>query len=78
MIISVVEPELVELKLFGDLEPEPEPKTNLKKHFLQSVWRMLGRRTASFYSFIRQYMAVAGAGAGAEIMDKVGAGAENK
>ena len=78
MIISVVEPELVELKLFGDLEPEPEPKTNLKKHFLQSVWRMLGRRKANFYSFIRQYIAVAGAGAGAEIMDKVGAVAKNK
>ncbi len=29
-------------------------------------------------SFKWQYMAVAGAGAGAEIMDKVGAGAKNK
>ena len=38
--ISVAEPEPVEPKLFGDLEPEPE--INLNKHFLQSVWRMLG------------------------------------
>ena len=31
----VAEPEPVEPKLFGDREPEP--KINLKKHFLQSV-----------------------------------------
>ena len=37
--ISVAEPEPVEPKLFGDLEPEPE--INLNKHFLLSVWRML-------------------------------------
>ena len=36
--ISVPEP--VEPKLFWDLEPEP--KINFNKHFLQSVWRMLG------------------------------------
>ena len=35
----VAEPEPVEPKLFWDLEPEP--KTNLNKQFLQSVWRML-------------------------------------
>ena len=85
--ISVAEP--VELKLFEDLEPEPE--INLNKHSLHSVWQMLGQRKAHLYSsisivllllllnsFKRQYMAVAGAGAGAEMMDKVGAGAENK
>ena len=44
---SVAEPEPVEPKLFGDLEPEP--KINLNKHFLLSVWRMLGRRKANFY-----------------------------
>ena len=38
--ISVAEPEPMELKLFGDLEPEPE--INFNKHFLRSVWRMLG------------------------------------
>ena len=38
ILSSVAEP--VELKLFGDLEPEP--KISLNKHFLQSVWRMLG------------------------------------
>ena len=32
---SVAEPELVEPKLFWDLEPEP--KINFNKHFLQSV-----------------------------------------
>ena len=32
---SVAEPEPVEPKLFGDLEPEP--KIYLNKHFLQSV-----------------------------------------
>ena len=53
-------------------------ENKFKKHFLQSVWRMLGRRKANFYSFIGQYIAVAGAGAGAEIMDKVGAVAKNK
>ena len=37
---SVTEPEPVEPKLFGDLEPKP--KINLNKHFLQSVWRMQG------------------------------------
>ena len=31
-----------------------------------------------YNSFMGQYMAVAGAGTGAENMDKVGAGAENK
>ena len=31
--VSVAEPEPVEPKLFGDLEPEP--KTNLNKHFVQ-------------------------------------------
>ena len=36
---SVAEPEPVEPKLIGDLEPEP--KINLNKHFLKSVWRML-------------------------------------
>ena len=40
--ISVAEPEPVEPKLFWDLEPEPEPKINCNKHFLQSVLRMLG------------------------------------
>ena len=33
---SVAEPEPVEPKLFGDLEPEQ--KIGLNKHFLQSVW----------------------------------------
>ena len=37
---SVSEPESVDPKLFGDLEPEP--KINFNKHILQSVWRMLG------------------------------------
>ena len=46
---SVAEPEPVEPKLIGDLEPEP--KINLNKHFLQSVWRMLGRRKAKFYLY---------------------------
>ena len=32
---SVAEPEPMEPKLFGDLEPEP--KINLDKHFLQVV-----------------------------------------
>ena len=32
---SVAEPEPVEPKLFGDLEPEP--KINLNKHFQQTV-----------------------------------------
>ena len=40
---SVAEPEPVEPKLFGDLEPEP--KIILDKHFLHTVWRMLGART---------------------------------
>ena len=76
----------MESKLFGDLEPEP--KINLNKHFLQSVWRMLGQRKANFYhssivlllknSFMWQYIAVAGAGAGAEIIDKVRAGAKRQ
>ena len=44
---SVAETEPVEPKLCGDLEPEP--KINLNKHFLPSVWRMLGRRKAYFY-----------------------------
>ena len=46
---SVAEPEPVEPKLFGDLEPEA--KINLNKHFLQSVWKMLGRRKANFYLY---------------------------
>ena len=33
---SVAEPEPEEPKLFWDLEPEPEPKINFNKHFLQS------------------------------------------
>ena len=37
---SCIVAEPVEPKLFEDLEPEPEPKINLKKHFLQSVWTM--------------------------------------
>ena len=37
---SVAEPVEVEPKLFGDLEPEPEPKIYFNQHFLQSVWRM--------------------------------------
>ena len=60
----------------------------LNKYILQSVWILLGWRKASIeacllcyywyitYSFKFQYMAVAGAGA--EIRDKGGAGAENK
>ena len=48
---SVAEPEPVAPILFGDLEPEPEPKMNLNKHFLRSVWRMLGRRKANFYLY---------------------------
>ena len=36
--------ELVEPKLFWDLWDEPEPKINFNKHFLLSVWRMLGWR----------------------------------
>ena len=50
---SVAEPEAepLEPKLFGDLEPEPEPKINLNKHFLLSVWRMLGRRKTNFYLY---------------------------
>ena len=44
VISSVAEP--VEPKLFEDLEPEP--KINLDKYFLQSVWRMLGRWKANF------------------------------
>ena len=47
LVCSVAEP--VEPKLFGDLELEP--KINLNKHFLQSVWRMLGRRKANFYLY---------------------------
>ena len=43
---SVAETEPVEPKLCGDLEPEP--KINLNKHFLPSVWRMLGQRKANF------------------------------
>ena len=43
---SVVEPEPVEPKIFEDLEPEP--KINLNKHFLPSVWRMLGQIKANF------------------------------
>ena len=46
---SDAEPEPVEPKLFGKLEPEP--KINLNKHFLQSVWRMLGRRKANLYLY---------------------------
>ena len=42
LLFSVAEPEPVEPKLFCDLEPEPELKINFYKHFLQSVWRMLG------------------------------------
>ena len=38
---SIADPEPGEPKLFWDLEPEPEPKINFNKHFLQSVWRML-------------------------------------
>ena len=53
---------VAELELFGDLVPEP--KLNLILVLLLHN------------SFKWQYMAVAGAGA--EIMDKVGAGAENK
>ena len=49
MIIFCNVAEPVEPKLFGDLEPEP--KINLNKHFLQSVWRMLGRRKANFYLY---------------------------
>ena len=40
ILSSVAEPEPVKPKLFWDLEPEP--KINFNKHFLQSVWRMLG------------------------------------
>ena len=47
--ISVAEPEPVEPKLFWDLDPEA--KMNLNKHFLQSVWGMLGRRKAQFYLY---------------------------
>ena len=46
---SVAEPEPVEPNLFGDLEPEP--KINLNKHFMRSVWRMLRRRKAKFYLY---------------------------
>ena len=49
LLHSVAEPEPVEPKLFGDLEPEP--KINLNKYFLQSVWRMLRRRKANFYLY---------------------------
>ena len=44
ILTSVTEPELepVEPKLFWDLAPEPKPKINLNKHFLQSVFRMQG------------------------------------
>ena len=49
IFICVAEPEPVEPTLFGDLEPEP--KINLKKYVLQSVWRMLGRRKANFYPY---------------------------
>ena len=79
----------MEPKLFGDLESEP--KINLNKYFLQSVWtwRMLGRRKANFYLYqysttvllrtvVSGNIHMAGSGAGAEIMDKVGAEAENK
>ena len=44
---SVADPETVEPKIFGDLEPEP--KINLSQHFLPLVWRMLGQRKANFY-----------------------------
>ena len=37
--VAEPEPDPVEPKLFEDLEPEP--KINLSKHFLQSVWRIL-------------------------------------
>ena len=47
--ISVAEPEPVEPKLLGDLGPEP--KINLNKHFLTSVWRMLGKRKGNFYLY---------------------------
>ena len=40
--VAEPEPEPLELKLFWDLVPEPEPTINFKKHFLQSVLRMLG------------------------------------
>ena len=43
----LAEPEPGEPKLFGDLEQE----INLNKHFLQSVWRMLGRRKAHLYLY---------------------------
>ena len=49
LLHSVAEPEPVEPKFFGDLEPEP--KINLNKYFLQSVWRMLRRRKAHFYLY---------------------------
>ena len=48
---SVAEPEPVESKICGDLEPEPEPepKINLNKHLLQSVGKMLRQRKPNFY-----------------------------
>ena len=36
--VAEPEPDPVEPKLFEDLEPEPEPKINLNRHVLLSVW----------------------------------------
>ena len=67
-------------EIIGDLEPEP--KTNLNKRFLQSGCQGEEKLISTSISLVlllqksvkQQYMA----GAGAEIMDKVRAGAENK
>ena len=42
-------------EIIWDLEPDPEPTINLNKHFLQSAWRMLGRRKANFYLYYIVY-----------------------
>ena len=72
----------MEPKLFGDLEPEQ--KINLNKHFLQSVGgclddeKLICSPIRIVLLLINSLMWPYIAGAGAEIMDTVGAGAKNK
>ena len=65
----------MEPKLFGDLEPEP--KNNFCSQFGGCLDEEKLISTSIIIEILKwQYMAVAGAGA--EIIDKVRAGAENK